>query len=774
MERASMRLRLPTLAVAALLAASCDSTEPLRPATIAAHTALEQDAVVASATAVPPAVRITTASGKGVPGVEITFAAQSGSTVTTALVRTDNQGVATAGQWTMGTAAGVQELVASTATLPDQQIRFRANAAAAAPQRLLMTSPIAATIVSGATVAPAPSVQLQDQYGNNARVPGVVVTASVVGGGATLQNGTATTDAQGVATFAALAITGVPGTYSLQFSATSLTTAFANNAIVLVSNPAEGCTAPALTLQLGAIQRYTLDASAPRCVRFNAAANAGQQFMLLFENMPLTGEYDSGVFPGAVTDTSMQLTVRARPPVVSPGLRAAVRSFTAAGAQHDAHAWDFGDGPITEFEPPIPAGGIPDPQLVRGGRMMSLQSAAAEPAIGDTIDVWMEGIPRLSIVTGNQKAVIRHISNELIIAEDVRLRTTLVRSDGNFNTPLTETDLGDIAREYAAVARVQGDIVFDGRFNPVIEAQTPHRVLAVHSLMGSDGVWGYTYSTGKYFVWDYWVGPTNGVNKGANQIPQRVADNLFMHEIAHMRHAGLIQRAGLTWNANRGNRWVVEGFARHTERYATSHRLLGQASPSRTANLVLPLNPIFNNSFFRDDVPTFLNGGTSMFGGYQHASFVFDYFMDQVAVGGGNAFAAVRDLVINAGRQTTADAAVSRWLPGMTFAELFTRARIALYLDDIGTAGLPAWTQYHQFRLRESRPANGAAAASDPRNAWPKVAPGQSVDVDVTVANGAAFGVIVDGAQTGAADGVFMLDLPRAMPNAVLSVVRIR
>ena len=768
-----MRLRLPTLAVATLLAASCDnSTEPLRPSTIAAHSALEQDAVVASATAVPPAVRITTASGKGVPGVEITFAAQSGSTVTTALVRTDNQGVATAGAWTMSTAAGVQELVASTATLPDQQIRFRANAVAAEPQRLLVTTPIAATIVSGATVAPAPSVQLQDQYGNNARVPGVVVTASVVGASATLQNGTATTDAQGIATFAGLAITGAPGTYSLQFAATSLTTAFANNAIVLVSNPAEGCTAPALTMQLGAIERFTLDASAPRCVRFNAAANAGQQFMLLFENMPLTGGYESGVFPGAVTDTSMQLTVRARPPVVSPGLRAAVRSFTAAGAPHDAHAWDFGDGPITEFEPPIPAGGVPDPQIMRDGRLMSVQSAAAEPLVGDTIIIpLMEGIQRLSIPTGQQRAVIRHISNELIIAEDVRLGTTLVRQSGGFNTPLTETDLADIAREYATIARIQGDIVFEGRYNAKIELTTPHRVIAVHSLMGSDGVWGYTYSTGDYFVWDYWVG-TNGVTKGANQLAQRVADNLFMHEIAHMRHVGLLQRSGVTMN-NRGNRWLVEGFARHTERYATSHRLLGHASPSRTANVVLPLNPILNNSFFRDDVPTFMNGGTSMFGGYQHASFVFDYFMDQVALGGGNAFVAVRDLVINAGRQTTADAAVSRWLPGMTFAELFTRARVALYLDDIGTSGLPAWTQYHQFRLRESRPA-GSQAANDPRNAWPKVAPGQSVDVDVTLANGAALGVIVDGAQTGAADGVFMLDVPRAMPNAVLSIVRIR
>ena len=246
-----------------------------------------------------------------------------------------------------------------------------------------------------------------------------------------------------------------------------------------------------------------------------------------------------------------------------------------------------------------------------------------------------------------------------------------------------------------------------------------------------------------------------------------------MHEIAHMRHVGLLQRNGVTMN-NRGNRWLVEGFARHTERYATSHRLLAQASPSRTSNMVLPLNPIFNNAFFRDDVPTFLNGGTSMFGGYQHASFVFDYFMDQVSIGGGNAYAAVRDLVINGGRQTTADAAVSRWLPGLTFAELFTRARIALYLDDIGTVGLPAWTQYHQFRLRESRPANGTSAQNDPRNAWPKVAPGQTLDVDVTVANGAAFGVIIDGTQSAAADGVFMLDLPRAMPNAVLSITRIR
>jgi hypothetical protein len=771
-----MRLRLPVLALSAILIAACDSsTEPLRPGNIYAHTEFEQGAVVASAVAVSPAVLITTATGKPVRGVEVTFAAQSGSSVSIDSVRTNADGVATAGTWTMSTTAGVHELIATTAALPGQEIRFRANAVAAAPRRLVVTTPFTATVVTGSVLSPAPAVQLQDEYGNNARVAGIVVSATI-SGSATLINPTATTDAQGIAAFNSLAISGPPGNYTLQFNAPSLTAAAMNEAVTVVSSAADLCTAPPLSLQLGGTARHTFDASAPTCVRFSAAANAGQQFMLLFENMPLFGDYDSGVFPlvsgePAPADTTLQLTVQARPPTMTALRMASVRSVATPAPKHETHSWDFGDGPIHEFEPPIPVGGVPDPQLLRDGRMMSLQSAAAAPQIGDTVVVRMEGIQRLSIPTGNQKAVVRYISNELIIAEDVRLATTLVRQGGGFNTPMSEVVLDSIAREYAAFARVQGDIAFEGRFNSAIEVETPHRVLAVHSLMGSDGIWGYTYSTGNYFVWDYWV-QTDGVTKGFSQNAQRVADNLFMHEIAHMRHVGLLQRNGVALN-NRGNRWLVEGFARHTERYAIAHRLLGTANPSRTANVLLPRNSAFGNTYFRDDVPTFLNGGSSMFGGYQSASFVFDYFMDQVALGGGNAYVAMRDLVINGGRQTTADAAVSRWLPGVTFAELFSRARIALYLDDIGTPGLPAWTQYHQFQLRDSRPA-GSAATNDPRNAWPKVRPGSILDIGVEVANGGAFGVIVDGTLAGAADGVFTFDMPRAMPNASLTITRIR
>ncbi|HUF49674.1 MAG TPA: hypothetical protein VMN60_02495 [Longimicrobiales bacterium] len=765
-----MRFTNPTaLAFAVLAAAACDTTEPLQPARIVAHTATEQATVVATAAAVAPAVRVLTSAGEPVPGVEVSFAVtQGGGTIGTSAVRSDASGVAMAGTWTMGVASGAQEVVATAVALPGAAVTFRALAAPGAARDLLVITQPPAVVISGAAVTPQPAVRLADQYGNAVAAAGVVITAAVTGGGATVTNATAATDAQGVATFSGLAINGAPGAYSLQFSAPAISASSTSNAVMLVASAAP-CTAPALAFALGEFRRYTLSSgTAPSCVRFDVAENSGQQYLLLFENMPLLGGYGTGLFPGAVGDTTLLLTLRLRPQTATAGVQAALRSLSAAAPPAHAHAWDFGAGPIYEHEPVIPHEGVAEPQLVRAGRMLELRSVAA-PALGDTVVVRMEGIARLGISSGNQKAVIRHISAELIIAEDVRLTTTLARQSGAYNTPLSAALLDSIALEYAAIAHVQGDQLFQGRYNTAIEANSPPRVLAVHSLMYADNIWGYTYTTGDYFVWDYWVG-TDGVTRGLSQTPQRVADNLIMHEIAHMRHWGLLQRNG---SPPRGNRWLVEGFARHTERAAIANRLLGTVTPSRTDNVLLPRNPVFNNTYFRDDVPTFLNAGTSMFGGYQHASFVFDYFMDQVALAGGDYMSALRDLVINAGRQETVDAAVSRWLPGMSFAELFTRARIALYLDDIGTAGLPAWTQYQQFQLRASRPA-GSASASDPRNLWPSFTPGITTDVEILVANGAAYGVILDGTQAASASAGITLDAPGATPNAVLSITRIR
>jgi hypothetical protein len=387
---------------------------------------------------------------------------------------------------------------------------------------------------------------------------------------------------------------------------------------------------------------------------------------------------------------------------------------------------------------------------------------------GDTVQVWMEGIPRLGIADGNQRAVIRYIDDLLIIAEDVRLGSTLRRQSGGFNTPLHPDTMLAIAQQYAAHARPQGDLLFDGRHNAAVANANGGRVLAVHSVMPEDNIWGYTYSSTSYFVWDYWVG-TNGSAGGLNQRVQRNADNLFMHEIAHMRHLGLLQHANVP-PALRGNRWLVEGFARFSERLPIAARLLGTANPSRTANVVLPLNTAFGSAYFRDDVPTFLNASTSMLEGYQHSSYVFDYFADLVALQGGDWRAGLRDFLLAAGTQTALDAVAFNRL-GLTFGELFSRARIALYLDDIGTAGLPPWTQYHQFQLRTSRPA-GALSANDPRNAWTPLHPGYIYQLTGTVEAGAAWGFIIDGTQA-TGSSTFRTDGPPTS-NAILSVTRIR
>jgi hypothetical protein len=449
--------------------------------------------------------------------------------------------------------------------------------------------------------------------------------------------------------------------------------------------------------------------------------------------------------------------------------QAPVYLLPAGAPARATHAWDFGAGPIYEVEALEPPGGVPAPRLLLPhGQLLDINSAEADPQVGDIVLVYMNGIQRLGIAAGNQQAVIRYVSPELIIAEDTRLGTTLTRQNGRHNTPLHADTMRAIAEQYAAHARVQGDMLFAGRHNAATTDSNRGRVLAVHSLMYEDNIWGYTYSSGFYFVWDYWVG-TDGSIGGLNQSVQRNADNLFMHEIAHMRHMGLLQQAGIE-PALRGNRWLVEGFARFSERLPIAARLLATADPSRTGNVVLPLNPAFNNSYFRDDVPTFLSAGAGMLTGYQNSSFVFDYLADQVALQGGDWRAAVREFVIAAGRQETLDPVAQRWT-GVPFLELFTRSRLALYLDDIGTPGLPAWTQYHQFQLRASRP-GGSLATLDPRALWPQFAPGQPASIEQRIGAGAAFGYLIDGTK---ATGSTTFDIGvTGGGNALVSVTRIR
>jgi len=624
------------------------------------------------------------------------------------------------------------------------------------------------SVAVGGTVPVLPSVRVATA--TDRPVPGVRVSFAVRSGGGAIPGAEQVTDANGVARVGSWTLGSEPGVNTLTATIAELPAVEVVFRAVGVPEDCSGLVP--LDLPIGAFIRVKGSTMAPYpCLHFDARQSAGNEYVLLFENMSPTGGFSTALFPGSPSDSLLAFTLDLAPltPAAAPVAAHRIQLAPAHAAQRadESYTWDFGAGRIREHVPE-PQDFVARPTLLRGGRAVELNSMNV-PVPGDTIQFLMEGIPRLGINTGNQRAVVRFVSDHLIIAEDVRLATTLMRPGGTFNSPIPEADLLQIAAEYDAFARPQGDIFFAGRYNSAVEAETPHRVTAVHSLMPAENVWGYTYEVSDYFVWDYWVS-TDGATKGLNQHPQRVADNLFMHETAHMRHFGMRQRNQLG-ASDRGNAWLVEGFARFSERMPIAARLLGTTAPPRTSNVVLPRNPAFNNVYFMDDVPTYLNASSSMFFGYHTSSFVFDYFADQVALQGGDWIAATREFILAGRSRQALDAVTDSWLPGTSFADLFTRARIALYTDDIGTAGLPAWTQYHQFRLRESRPAPEQSAGQDPRVQWVRISTAAPISVSGDVAAGAAAGFIIDG--TSAPTGLIRITAPQG-PHALLSVARIR
>ncbi|MGH7468154.1 MAG: hypothetical protein ACRENP_09225 [Longimicrobiales bacterium] len=623
-------------------------------------------------------------------------------------------------------------------------------------------------VTSGVAFTTWPVIEVQDEANNRVSNATHTVVASLASGQGALTGDLTMVAVQGRATFNNLVYAG-QSPFSMRFSSAGLQSVQTNDISVSANLSCTGPSVMTLDFTLGQSARFRADAGiTPQCLQFDLTRNRDQQYLVMIENMPPTGAYNGALFPGAGSNANL-LAVTVASSAVAGNVITAARPALQREPELPpgmSHAWDFGAGRIYEYTPPEPAGGAPRPQLVRGAQRIDINSTSAAPQIGDTIVVYLVGIPRLSIQDGNQRAVVRYLSNELIIAEDVRLGT-LRRGNGALNTPLTMADMDTIARAYAAHPRVQADLLFAGRHNSATEVEQPARIIAVHTLMPADNVWGYTYSNTNVFAWDYWVS-SNGSTRGIAQHALRNAHNLFMHEIAHMRHWGLLERANR--EDLRGNLWLVEGFARFSERLPIASYLLNNANPSRTSNATLGAYPEFTVRF-REDVPSYLNTSSPMFDGYAASSYIFDYLADQVAMAGGNWRTAISNFLIHAGTEVDLNGAVNGLLPGLTFAQLFTRARLALYLDDIGTSGLPSWTQYHQYNLRASREP-GSAASFDPRNAWQRVQPGLVFHEARLINPGAAFGYLIDGtAATSSARITFDFESP---VNGVISVTRIR
>lgn len=191
------RLRFASLAAFAILACKGGDTGPRTPTAIEASTTTTFTATVASTVSPAPTVIVKDAGGRGVSGVLVRWrVVAGGGHVANDTVRTNTSGTASPGTWTLGNGAGTQELEANADGVGS--IRFTAQAAAGPINKLIRVSADAQPGVVGQPVQVLPSVRAEDAFGNP--LSGVTVSFSVVTGGGTVQGGSKTTNAQGIAT----------------------------------------------------------------------------------------------------------------------------------------------------------------------------------------------------------------------------------------------------------------------------------------------------------------------------------------------------------------------------------------------------------------------------------------------------------------------------------------------------------------------------------------------------------------------------------------------
>ena len=218
----SRRARAAAIAIlASQLALGCgggDKVEPAVPSSIAATSTTTLQAVAGSSVAEKPSVVIKDQRGNPMAGVSVTFAAVlGGGSVSGASQTTSATGVATVGDWVLGTTAGANALTASASGL--SPLTFAATGVAGPASQIVKANDAQSATV-GTAVPLAPAVTVTDANGNP--VAGATVAYSVASGGGSITGTSATTGSNGVATLGAWTLGTTAGANTLSVSSGSL------------------------------------------------------------------------------------------------------------------------------------------------------------------------------------------------------------------------------------------------------------------------------------------------------------------------------------------------------------------------------------------------------------------------------------------------------------------------------------------------------------------------------------------------------------------------
>jgi len=186
------------------------------PASITRVTGRWQTARVGTQVPTPPQVLVTDVEGNPVPSVPVHFVVTAGSgTLTGGEPTTDSDGMASVGNWTLGTTAGTNTLSVSAEGLPE--VTFGAIGIPGPPVSMSEHGgqDQSALVSSGVPVPPA--VVLEDSFGNG--TPGVTVTFAVTAGGGVVTGTPTTTDPNGLAEVESWTLGSTPGVNQLTAAA---------------------------------------------------------------------------------------------------------------------------------------------------------------------------------------------------------------------------------------------------------------------------------------------------------------------------------------------------------------------------------------------------------------------------------------------------------------------------------------------------------------------------------------------------------------------------
>jgi plastocyanin len=168
-----------------------------------------------------PSVKVTDGLGDPVANVSVTFSVASGGGSADGTDQTtDAAGIATVGQWIVGTVAGTNTLVARAPDLAGSPVTFTAMATPGAPVTLTKNAGDNQTTVVASAVTEPPSVLVTDSYENP--VADVPVTFAVTSGGGSVAGSSQTTGLDGLATVGSWTLGSTLGQNSLTASSAGL------------------------------------------------------------------------------------------------------------------------------------------------------------------------------------------------------------------------------------------------------------------------------------------------------------------------------------------------------------------------------------------------------------------------------------------------------------------------------------------------------------------------------------------------------------------------